>query len=220
MNAVLASGLTRRYGDSCALDRVDLAVEAGEWVAILGPSGSGKTTLLNLAGGLDRPTSGTVAVNGTELTGLGPSQMARFRRENIGFVFQKFHLIPHLTALENVMLAQYYHSMPDEEEARRALEGVGLGEKTRNLPSQLSTGEQQRVCVARALINDPKVLLADEPTGNLDRKSEEAVMDLFRRLHGEGRTILLVTHDEEIGNAADRRVCLDHGRLVVPSDPP
>lgn len=215
MGAVLASGLTKLYGDTRALDRVALAVERGEWVAIMGPSGSGKTTLLNMVSGLDRPTSGTVAVNGTELAGLAPSQLARFRRESIGFVFQKFHLVPYLTAVENVMLAQYYHSMADETEARGALERVGLGGKARSLPSQLSAGEQQRVCIARAVINDPAVLLADEPTGNLDRGNEEAVMELFRGLRREGRTILMVTHDGEVGGAADRRIHLDHGRVVA-----
>jgi ABC-type methionine transport system ATPase subunit len=132
----------------------------------------------------------------------------------VGFVFQQFHLIPHLTALENVMLAQYFHSMTDESEARRALDRVGLGQRARHLPSELSGGEQQRVSIARALVNDPRIILADEPTGNLDAVNQEIVLGLLEDLHAQGRTILMVTHDDRVGRRADRRIDLDHGRIV------
>ncbi len=208
--------VTKSYGDGSrvhALWHVDLAVRAGEWIAVMGPSGSGKTTMLNLIGCLDRPSSGEIDVGGVEITRLNLRQLTEFRRETIGLIFQQFHLIPYLTTVENVMLAQYFHSMPDEEEARRMLASVGLADRLDHLPSQLSGGEQQRVCIARALINQPALLLADEPTGNLDAENEEAVMALFRALHREGRTIVMVTHDDRIGAAADRVVRLEHGRI-------
>ena len=206
---------TKEYnGTTRALDRVSLDIAEGEWVAIMGPSGSGKTTLLNLLSCLDRPTSGTVTIDGADVTRLAPNQLAQFRREKVGLVFQQFHLIPYLTAQENVMLAQYFHSMPDADEARQALEQVGLGERAYHLPSQLSGGEQQRVCIARALINQPRIILADEPTGNLDEANEEIVLDLFRQMHARGHTIMLVTHDATVGALADRVVRLEHGRLV------
>src|SRR3990172_6577031 len=174
-----ARSLGRSYGNTVALDALDLQVEEGEWLAVTGPSGSGKSTLLNLSGCLDRPTSGSLAVDGTDVTRLSRRQMALFRRETVGFVFQQFYLVPYLTAVENVMLAQYFHSMADQKEAEAALRQVGLGERLHHLPSQLSGGEQQRVCVARALINDPAIILADEPTGNLDAQNEEIVLDIF-----------------------------------------
>ena len=189
-------------------------MEKGEWIAVMGPSGSGKSTLLNILGGLDAPTSGRVALGGQEISALSGSELARFRAEKIGFVFQQFHLVPYLTALENVMLAQYFHSLADEREAAEALGRVGLGDRLRHLPSQLSGGEQQRVCVARALINQPNVILADEPTGNLDEVNETLVMGLLTELHREGHTIVLVTHDPEIGRMAERRIELHHGRLT------
>ncbi len=197
-----------------ALDEVSLRVEAGEWIAIMGPSGSGKTTLLNLLGCLDQPSSGAVRINQVETSALSRAELARFRTETVGFVFQQFHLVPHLTALENVMLAQYFHSMTDEAEARGALERVGLAERAGHLPSQLSGGEQQRVSIARALVNDPKIILADEPTGNLDAANEQIVLNLLTDLHAQGRTILMVTHDDQVGRCADVRVDLEHGRIV------
>jgi putative ABC transport system ATP-binding protein len=200
-----------------ALDRVSLDIAEGEWVAVMGPSGSGKTTLLNLLGCLDRPTSGTIVIDGTDVIRLAPNQMPQFRREKVGLVFQQFHLVPYLTALENVMLAQYFHSMADEQEARGVLEQVGLGERVHHLPSRLSGGEQQRVCIARALINQPRLILADEPTGNLDAANEEIVLNLFRQMHARGHTIVLVTHDATVGALADRVVRLEHGRLVAQS---
>jgi putative ABC transport system ATP-binding protein len=197
-----------------ALDAVSLAADAGEWIAIMGPSGSGKTTLLNILGCLDQPTSGSVHIGPTDIAKLGRAELVRFRAETVGLVFQQYHLIPHLTALENVMLAQYFHSMTDEPEARRALDHVGLADRAGHLPSQLSGGEQQRVALARALVNDPKIILADEPTGNLDAANEQIVLDLLGSLHAQGRTILLVTHDERVGRCADRRINLEHGRIV------
>src|ERR1019366_6494759 len=145
-----------------ALDNGSFTAEQGEWIAIMGPSGSGKTTLLNILGCLDQATSGSVRIDGTDPSTLTRAALARFRAETVGFIFQQFHLIPHLTALENIMLAQYFHSMTDEGEACRALERVGLSDRARHLPSQLSGGEQQRVAIARALVNDPKIILADE----------------------------------------------------------
>ncbi|HUO28676.1 MAG TPA: ATP-binding cassette domain-containing protein [Bryobacteraceae bacterium] len=201
-----------------ALDRVSFTVEAGQWIAIMGPSGSGKTTLLNILGCLDQATSGVVRIDAVDTSTLTRSELARFRAETVGFVFQQFHLIPHLTALENVMLAQYFHSMTDEAEARRALDRVGLGDRARHLPSQLSGGEQQRVAIARALVNDPKIILADEPTGNLDAANEQIVLDLLTELHQQGRTILMVTHDDQVGRRADIRLDLEHGRIVETTD--
>ena len=197
-----------------ALDGVNLSASRGEWIAIMGPSGSGKTTLLNILGCLDQATAGTVMIDGSETGSLNRSALARFRAETIGFVFQQFHLLPHLSAVENVMLAQYFHSMTDESEARRALEHVGLVDRAHHLPSQLSGGEQQRVSIARALVNDPKIILADEPTGNLDHANKDIVIGLLSGLQKQGRTILMVTHDPQVGAFAGRRVTLEHGRIV------
>jgi putative ABC transport system ATP-binding protein len=212
--------LEKRFGSVRALDAVSFEVDAGEWIAIMGPSGSGKTTLINILGGLDHPTSGSVMVDGHEISQLDERELTRYRSNKIGFVFQQFHLVPYLTALENVMLAQYFHSITDESEAAEALRRVGLGNRLTHLPSQLSGGEQQRVAIARALINHPKLILADEPTGNLDEANEAIILALLRELHAEGHTILVVTHSQAIGNLADRRIELEHGRLariVTPS---
>ena len=198
-----------------ALDDFSLTVDSGEWVAIMGPSGSGKSTLVNLVGCLDRPSSGEIWLDGENVAQLSAADLNRVRAEKIGFVFQQFHLIPYLTAVENVMLAQYFHSMTDEREALEALERVGLKDRCHHLPSQLSGGEQQRVCIARALINDPKIVLADEPTGNLDALNEEIVLRLLRDLHRQGRTIVMVTHDPVVARLADRRIELHHGRIAA-----
>jgi putative ABC transport system ATP-binding protein len=198
-----------------ALDDFSLSVDPGEWVSIMGPSGSGKSTLVNLIGCLDRPTAGEVRLDGKNVAEMSSADLNRVRAEKIGFVFQQFHLIPYLTALENVMLAQYFHSMTEEPEAVDALERVGLKDRVRHLPSQLSGGEQQRVCIARALINDPKIVLADEPTGNLDAGNEEIVLRLLRDLHLEGRTIVMVTHDPVVARLADRRIELHHGKIAA-----
>ena len=206
--------LRKEFGSVRALDGISLRIDDGEWIAIMGPSGSGKTTLINILGGLDSPTSGQAIVDGTDVARLDEAGLTRFRAEKVGFVFQQFHLVPYLTALENVMLAQYFHSTTDEKEARQSLERVGLGDRSEHLPSQLSGGEQQRVAVARALINHPKLILADEPTGNLDEVNEQIVLNLLRELHQEGHTILMVTHAPSIGRLADRRIELAHGRLA------
>src|SRR6185503_3568312 len=212
------SGVSRVYGTGAAavraVDDIHFAADAGEWIAIMGPSGSGKTTLLNLIGCLDQATHGQLLIGGTDTAKLSRKELVRFRAETVGFVFQQFHLVPHLTAIENVMLAQFFHSMTDEKEAMAALEHVGLADRAKHLPSQLSGGEQQRVAIARALVNDPKIILADEPTGNLDAANQQIVLDLLSGLHAQGRTILLVTHDERVGHSADRRINLDHGRIV------
>ena len=214
MPLVEVASLTKSFGDVRALDGVSFSVASGEWIAIMGPSGSGKTTLINILGGLDTPTGGCALVDGVDVGRLDEAGLTRFRAEKIGFVFQQFHLVPYLTALENVMLAQYFHSATDESEAAEALRRVGLADRLAHLPSQLSGGEQQRVAVARALINHPKLILADEPTGNLDEANQEVVIRLFRDLHNEGHTILMVTHDPSMGGLADRRVELAHGRLA------
>ena len=205
--------LLKQYDSLRALDGVSFNIASGEWVALMGPSGSGKTTLINILGGLDTLTSGSVVVDGVDLSRLGENQLVRYRAEKIGFVFQQFHLVPYLNALENVMLAQYFHSTTDEAEAAEALKRVGLGDRLTHLPSQLSGGEQQRVAIARALINQPKLILADEPTGNLDEANEQIVINLFRELHKAGHTILMVTHDPDIARQADRRIELAHGHL-------
>ena len=211
--------LEKRFGEVRALDRVSFEVDAGEWIAIMGPSGSGKTTLINILGGLDHPSAGRVVVDGLEIGSLGERELSRYRAEKIGFVFQQFHLIPYLTALENVMLAQYFHSITDEKEAEESLRRVGLADRMDHVPAQLSGGEQQRVAIARALINNPKLVLADEPTGNLDEVNEAAVLNLLRELNDTGHTILVVTHSQAIGSLADRRVELEHGRLARISTP-
>jgi putative ABC transport system ATP-binding protein len=198
-----------------ALDDFSLTVDPGEWVSIMGPSGSGKSTLVNLIGCLDRPSSGEILLDGQNVANISAAELNRVRSEKIGFVFQQFHLIPYLTAVENVMLAQYFHSMTDEKEALDALERVGLKDRCHHVPSQLSGGEQQRVCIARALINDPKIILADEPTGNLDAQNEEIVLRLLREFHQQGRTIVMVTHDPVVARLADRRIELHHGKIAA-----
>ena len=198
-----------------ALDGITLAIAPGEWVAMMGPSGSGKSTMVNLIGCLDRPSAGEIWLDSENVADFSASELNRVRAEKIGFVFQQFHMIPYLTAVENVMLAQYFHSMTDEKEALDALERVGLKDRAWHLPSQLSGGEQQRVCIARALINDPKIILADEPTGNLDAANEEIVLRLLRELHQQGRTIVMVTHDPVVARLADRRIELHHGKVAA-----
>lgn len=214
-DAILLENVSRLYpGGVRAVDGLSLRIQTGEWVALMGPSGSGKTTLLNLIDGLDRPTSGRVVVLGLDTTQFASDEMTTFRRENVGLIFQQFHLIPYLTALENVMVAQYYHSLVDKEQAMRALAAVQMTERAHHLPSQLSGGEQQRVCVARALINEPKIILADEPTANLDEANEAKVFEIFQTLHELGKTIVVATHDPTLGGLAQRKILLRHGRLA------
>ncbi len=198
-----------------ALDDVSLTVPSGEWLSIMGPSGSGKSTLVNLIGCLDQPTQGEIWIEGSNVARMTAPELNRFRAEKIGFIFQQFHLIPYLTAIENVMLAQYFHSMTDKQEALAALDRVGLRDRADHLPAQLSGGEQQRVCIARALINDPKIILADEPTGNLDARNEEIVLRELRELHAQGRTIIMVTHDPVVARMADRKLELHHGKITA-----
>lgn len=207
--------VSKIYGPLKALDDINLTVEKGEWLAIMGPSGSGKSTMMNIVGCMDRPSLGRVILDGDDISRVSEQELCRIRRERIGLVFQQFHLINYLTALENVMTAQYYHSVPDEKEALAALAEVGLEKRANHLPGQLSGGEQQRVCIARALINYPQIILADEPTGNLDEANEHLVMDLFRRMHDDGRTVIVVTHDPEVAQCAQRTVILDHGHLTA-----
>ena len=205
--------LSKRFGTVSALEDIDLRIGEGEFVAIMGPSGSGKTTLLNILSCLDTPSEGRYALDGIDTSSLTGAQQAVVRREKIGLVFQQFHLIPYLNAVENIMLAQHYHSMADRNEAIAVLERVGLGHRWNHLPSQMSGGEQQRVCIARALVNEPALLLADEPTGNLDQANEGVVTGIFQQLHREGGTIVLITHNLKIGALADRVIRLDHGRI-------
>ncbi len=201
-----------------ALEHINLTVEKGDWLAIMGPSGSGKTTLMNIIGCMDKHTSGEVVLDGINLNDISKNELTQIRRDKIGMVFQQFHLIPYLTAVENLMVAQYYHSVPDRQEALEALKRVGLADRADHLPSELSGGEQQRVCIARALINYPVLILADEPTGNLDEKNERLVMDLFRELNAEGHTIITVTHSDKVGKAAKKIVIIDHGHMKKPEE--
>ena len=196
-----------------ALDGINFSVEKGEWVAIMGPSGSGKTTLMNIIGCMDKATSGEVILDGIDLSDVDGQKLTEIRREKIGMVFQQFHLVPYLTAVENIMVAQYYHGLPDLNDAMTELKRVGLEDRANHLPSQLSGGEQQRVCIARALINYPVLILADEPTGNLDEANQNLVMKIFHELHAEGHTIITVTHSPDVGREAQRCIVLEHGRI-------
>lgn len=211
-------GVSKVYGTLHALSDINLTVNAGDWLSIMGPSGSGKTTMINLIGCMDSPSSGSVILDGHDISRENAASLTRIRRDKIGLIFQQFHLISYLTAVENIMVAQYYHSMPDEGEALEALEKVGLKDRARHLPSQLSGGEQQRVCIARALINSPDILLGDEPTGNLDEENEGIVIDILRTLHREGATIIVVTHDPEVGDVAQRKIVLEYGKIAQDID--
>ena len=214
MTVLEMKNVSKIYGELKALDSVNIRVEQGEWVAIMGPSGSGKSTMMNIIGCMDKPSLGEVLLNGVDISKESSKNLTNIRRDKIGLIFQQFHMVNYLTAVENIMVSQYYHSIPDEKEALEALGRVGLRERARHLPSQLSGGEQQRVCVARALINHPELILADEPTGNLDEANEHIVLDLFRQLHAEGTTLIVVTHDPEVAEAAQRTIVLEHGRVA------
>ena len=205
--------LYKRFGAITALDDVNITVARGEFVAIMGSSGSGKTTLMNILTCLDTPSEGQVLLNGTDAAALDDEARRVFRARTIGLVFQQFHLLPYLTACENVMLAQYYHSVTDKTAALAALERVGLAHRSDHLPKQLSGGEQQRVCIARALINEPEILFADEPTGNLDAENEQTVLRIFAELHAQNRTIVMVTHNPDLGAKTDRIIRLQHGKI-------
>ncbi|HIC6925191.1 TPA: ABC transporter ATP-binding protein [Campylobacter jejuni] len=207
------NNLNKEFGKVKALNNINLSVYEGEWLAIMGPSGSGKSTLLNILSLMDTPSSGEYILDNENLEQMDEEQKITLRREKIGLVFQQFHLIPYLNALENVMLSQYYHSSVDEEDAKMVLEKVGLSHRLTHLPSQLSGGQQQRVCIARALINNPELLLADEPTGNLDEANEQIVLQTLQKLKNEGKTIVLITHNPDLAKFADRTLILQHGVL-------
>lgn len=200
-----------------ALRGVDISIEAGEFITIMGQSGSGKSTLLSVLGGMNHPSSGTVEMAGVLLYDLPGEKLADFRAKNLGFVFQSFHLIPYLTAMENVMLPLAIVKMASQAKksaARQVLERVGLGNKLDRLPNQLSGGEQERVAIARAMVNNPHILLADEPTGNLDSKTSEEVMALFRELNDAGQTVVMVTHNPANGAYSDRMITLMDGMVM------
>ena len=198
-----------------ALEHINLTVEKGDWLAVMGPSGSGKTTLMNIIGCMDKHTSGEVILDGINLNEVSKNELTQIRRDKIGMVFQQFHLIPYLTAVENLMVAQYYHSIPDKKEAMEALARVGLEDRAGHLPSELSGGEQQRVCIARALINYPVLILADEPTGNLDKQSGDQIIRFMKETNRLfGLTYIIVTHNKEIADYTDREITIDDGEII------
>ena len=217
-------GITKTYVNGKltvpVLHGIDLQVQKGDFVSIMGPSGSGKSTFMNILGCLDRPTTGSYRLNGDEVATLSDDELAFVRNKQIGFVFQSFNLLTKLTALENVALPMIYAGMDKKSRNERAaalLSSVGLGERMDHLPSELSGGQRQRVAIARALANNPAIIMADEPTGNLDSKSTIDVMNIFRGLYDEGRTIILVTHEPEIATYASRNVVLRDGLIVEDS---
>ena len=221
MNALEMVHITKSYvmGDNTvrALTDISAVIEKGEWVSIMGPSGSGKSTLMNILGCLDRPTSGKYLLDGAEVDSLSDDQLATERNKKIGFVFQNFNLLPRMDALNNVALPLIYAGISREErmkKAAHALERVGLGDRLDHRPNELSGGQRQRVAIARALVNDPTIVLADEPTGNLDTRSGEEIMDIFKELHKQGRTIVLVTHEPEIAEFAERIIVVRDGEIV------
>jgi putative ABC transport system ATP-binding protein len=218
--AILTEGLWKTYemgGEKLhALRGIDLTIRKGEYVAIMGPSGSGKSTLMNLIGCLDTPSAGKYWLAGRLVSELDDDELAAIRNKEIGFVFQTFNLLPRATALHNVELPMIYNGTPSEERlarAKRALEAVDLGERMFHKPNELSGGQRQRVAVARALVNSPSIVLADEPTGNLDTKTGDEIMALFTRLHGEGNTIILVTHENDVARRADRIIHVRDGKV-------
>lgn len=215
MNVIDLKNIEKKFGDVYALKDVSFSVQKGEWLSIMGPSGSGKTTLINILSLMDNATNGVYKLLQNDVTQISNEEQLKIRREVIGLIFQQFHLIPYLNALENVMLAQYYHSTTSEEDAKAMLDKVGLSHRFNHLPSQLSGGEQQRVCIARALINNPEILLADEPTGNLDEKNEKIVLELLKDIKKDGKTIVLITHNPFLGQQADRMLTLSHGKFIA-----
>jgi putative ABC transport system ATP-binding protein len=214
--------VTRRYGNEIsgtfALHGTSFSVSMGEFVAIVGPSGSGKSTLLNIIGALDRPTSGKVLISGADLSRMDNRELAKLRNERIGFVFQSFNLIPRMTAAQNIALPMVINGLSRSERRARAvrlLEEFGIGSKAENKPGELSGGEQQRVAVARALANDPSIILADEPTGNLDSKNSELMMGIFERLHSDSKkTIVMITHNMELAKRAEKIIAIKDGRVA------
>lgn len=213
-NVISLKNIFKSFKDVHALEDISFEVPKNQWLSIMGPSGSGKTTLINILSLMDNPTSGIYELLGKNVANLSQNEHLKIRRETIGLIFQQFHLIPYLSVLENVMLAQYYHSSVEIEDAKAMLDMVGLGHRFTHLPSQLSGGEQQRVCIARALINNPEILIADEPTGNLDEKNEGVVLELFQKIKKDGKTIILITHNPNLGKQGDRMITLSHGKLI------
>ena len=220
MTILQVENLTKTYGKEdttvFALNGASFSVETGEFVAIVGSSGSGKSTLMHLIGGVDRPDSGTVKVDGHEIYNLNESELAIFRRRNIGIVYQFYNLIPTLTAEENIMLPCLLDNRkPDHEKLRSILDTIGLSDRAKHLPSELSGGQQQRVSIGRALINDPAIILADEPTGNLDSKSSRDIIDLLKLSNRQyNQTLIIITHDEKIALQADRIITIEDGNIV------
>ncbi len=216
---LVGEGLSKKYGSLEVVKGVFISVDAGEFVCLVGKSGCGKTTLLSLLSGLEHPTAGKVILNGKEMNGASEDQLALFRRENVGFIFQSFNLIPTLSAWENVALPLFPLKMAGEERKRRAtqlLEQMELGHRMDHLPSALSGGEKQRVAIARALINTPKIIFADEPTGNLDSATGDAIMDILNRLNTkDGVAILMVTHEVELAKTAERLIRMHDGEVVA-----
>lgn len=198
------------------LQGINLGIKRGEFVSIMAPSGMGKSTMMNIIGCLDRPTGGDYLLDGTAVMGMNDDDLSRTRNKKIGFVFQSFNLLPMTTALENVELPLIYSAddVDIKAKARAALEAVGLGDRINHLPSELSGGQQQRVAIARALVNDPALILADEPTGNLDTASSDEVMAIFKKLHREGRTVILVTHENDVAERAERIIRMKDGQVV------
>jgi putative ABC transport system ATP-binding protein len=212
-----------RLGDEeiRALDDVTLDIDSGEFISIIGPSGSGKSTLMHILGCLDSPTHGTITLDGTMIQGASSRQLASIRNRKIGFVFQFFNLLPKLNVIQNVELPMIYSGVSAKERRRMAmlaLEAVGLSNRARHRPSQLSGGQQQRAAIARAIVNNPRIIFADEPTGNLDSHTGEAILQLFRKLSQEGRTIVLVTHDPEIAAVTPRRIEIRDGKIASKID--
>jgi len=220
MAILQVQNLTKTYGKGdttvTALGGVSFAVEKGEFVAVVGASGSGKSTLMHLIGGVDRPTSGSVRIDGNEIYKLNESELAIFRRRNIGIIYQFYNLIPTLTAEENIMLPRLLDNRkPDEDKLRAILETIGLSDRAKHLPSELSGGQQQKVSVGRALINDPALILADEPTGNLDSKSSREIIDLLKLANKRyNQTLLIITHDEKIALQAGRVITISDGNII------
>ena len=213
---IVLDNLSKIYdGCTTALNEINLSISRGDWTSITGPSGSGKTTLLNMVSSLDKPTSGSIMIGETKINDLSQTELTRFRRENIGLIFQQHYLIPYLSSLENVMLPMYYNNTKDESIAIETLKQVGLGHRLHSIPAKLSGGEQQRVCIARSLINNPNILIADEPTGNLDQKNGRVVLNLIKEIHEAGNTILLVTHNSKIAREGDRIVQIIDGKVSM-----